>query len=60
MIYKHIIFCILPSFQDFLDAVVFNPPHSASLHVGLKYPIPSEFTQYDFLSPNFYILTPIF
>ncbi|OAV65920.1 hypothetical protein Barb4_03137 [Bacteroidales bacterium Barb4] len=25
MIYKHIIFCILSSFQDFLDCVIFNP-----------------------------------
>ncbi|OAV73331.1 hypothetical protein Barb6_00338 [Bacteroidales bacterium Barb6] len=33
------IYTTLLSFQDFFDDVVLTP-HSASLHVGLKYPVP--------------------
>ncbi|OAV64400.1 hypothetical protein Barb4_04141 [Bacteroidales bacterium Barb4] len=38
MIYKHIIFQSF--FQNSLDGVILVTPHSASLHVGLKSPVP--------------------
>ncbi|OAV70022.1 hypothetical protein Barb4_01546 [Bacteroidales bacterium Barb4] len=55
-IMQHITIYILSSFQDFIGSLFPQTPHSASLHVGLKSPVPSGLltpaTNSQLLTPN--------